>query len=451
MCHIHRPKIIDARGAWCWGSIQVASDILRITIPEQWLSEAVYPVVVDPTIGSTTIGSQIKWYDEETKKYYDLILTKRMIFNKYKLPDTMPADTECKAYIYSYRKYKDNDGAYPCIYSDTRWAGGPDRRLTWAEEWIDLVVPKSTDAGWKTRNFYIRDTIQSGTTVHFGMATNTAMLPRWDETDYALSFEGYYDKSGTCLPDKVSDISFPENWKLSMYFTYERVAQNYQCRLFSGVGAGTVTQKSAGYNRRANEQCTMNDVQFWEYRIIRKIYEGLKVIDSLILKQCAQYFREIYEYVRCDSRMKSLYTIVRRIYDWASGYGWMWSSFFLTRLLKDKLKVKSKQRRNGLYRRTVDEITVVRGNLRKSFVILRLIMDRVENSACVKASWKFIRLVLDDVEADSSAGRRLFIVIRLAAGCFVKSKVLGSLLRAQSEICVKSKITRVMELESRMK
>jgi hypothetical protein len=363
----------------------------------------------------------------------------------------MPADTECKAFIYSYRRYKDNDGAYPCIYSDTRWAGGPDRRLTWAEEWIDLVVQQSADAGWKTRNFYIRDTIQSGTNVHFGMATNTAMLPRWDETDYALSFEGYYDKSGTCLPDKIPNIAFPENWKLSMYFTYERVAQNYQCKLFSGVGAGTLTQKSMGYKRNANEQCTMNDVQFWEYRIIRKICEGLKVIDNLILKQCAQYFREIYEYVCCDSRMKSLYTIVRRIYDWAVGYGWMWSSFFLTRLLKDKLKVKSKQRRNGLYRRAIDEKTAVSGVLRKSFVILRLIMDRVENTMLLLAARKFKRLVFDEAEANSSAERRLFVVVVLAAGCFVKSKVLGSLLRAQSEICVKSKITRVMEIESRIK
>jgi hypothetical protein len=40
LCHIHRPLIIDARGRRCWGELAIAGNELRITIPEQWLSEA---------------------------------------------------------------------------------------------------------------------------------------------------------------------------------------------------------------------------------------------------------------------------------------------------------------------------------------------------------------------------------------------------------------------------
>jgi hypothetical protein len=58
LCHIHRPEIIDARGRRCWGDLSIMGNELRITVPERWLSEAKYPVVVDPTIGTSTVGSQ---------------------------------------------------------------------------------------------------------------------------------------------------------------------------------------------------------------------------------------------------------------------------------------------------------------------------------------------------------------------------------------------------------
>jgi hypothetical protein len=60
LCHIHRPEIIDARRRRCWGDLAVIGNELWITIPEWWLSEAAYPVIVDPTIGTTTIGSQYR-------------------------------------------------------------------------------------------------------------------------------------------------------------------------------------------------------------------------------------------------------------------------------------------------------------------------------------------------------------------------------------------------------
>ena len=63
LCHIHRPLIIDSRGQRCWGDLSVTGNKLCITILETWLSEAKYPVVVDPTIGTTTVGSHEKWYD----------------------------------------------------------------------------------------------------------------------------------------------------------------------------------------------------------------------------------------------------------------------------------------------------------------------------------------------------------------------------------------------------
>lgn len=57
--HIYRPKIIDKNGNWIWGELNIdeQTGILTITIDQQWLDGAIYPVLVDPTFGYTTVGS----------------------------------------------------------------------------------------------------------------------------------------------------------------------------------------------------------------------------------------------------------------------------------------------------------------------------------------------------------------------------------------------------------
>lgn len=62
--HIYRPKIIDAKGDWTWGEMNIDNGILSVTIPEKWLDSAVYPVVVDPTFGYTSTGGS----SNETRK-----------------------------------------------------------------------------------------------------------------------------------------------------------------------------------------------------------------------------------------------------------------------------------------------------------------------------------------------------------------------------------------------
>jgi hypothetical protein len=57
LCHIHRPKIVDARGRWAWGDIWIDRGLLTMRLPEKWLGEAKYPVTVDPVVGSSMIGA----------------------------------------------------------------------------------------------------------------------------------------------------------------------------------------------------------------------------------------------------------------------------------------------------------------------------------------------------------------------------------------------------------
>lgn len=57
--HIYRPKITDAKGDWVWAELNIdeAKGKLIITVDQNWLDEAVYPVVVDPTFGYETMGA----------------------------------------------------------------------------------------------------------------------------------------------------------------------------------------------------------------------------------------------------------------------------------------------------------------------------------------------------------------------------------------------------------
>ncbi len=54
--HIYRPKAIDADGNEVWAELFYADGVLSVTVPQNFLEGATYPVRVDPTFGYTTIG-----------------------------------------------------------------------------------------------------------------------------------------------------------------------------------------------------------------------------------------------------------------------------------------------------------------------------------------------------------------------------------------------------------
>jgi len=56
--HIYRPHVTDAKGntEWCSLNINEATNLLTITISQEFLDNAIYPIIVDPDVGYTTIG-----------------------------------------------------------------------------------------------------------------------------------------------------------------------------------------------------------------------------------------------------------------------------------------------------------------------------------------------------------------------------------------------------------
>ncbi len=56
--NIFRPKIVDSNGDWTWGELKIdeKQKILSITIPQEFLNKAIYPIIVDPTFGYSVEG-----------------------------------------------------------------------------------------------------------------------------------------------------------------------------------------------------------------------------------------------------------------------------------------------------------------------------------------------------------------------------------------------------------
>lgn len=55
--HIYRPKAIDANGQEVWAVLDYQNEVLSVTVPQEFLDTAIYPVRVDPTFGYTSVGA----------------------------------------------------------------------------------------------------------------------------------------------------------------------------------------------------------------------------------------------------------------------------------------------------------------------------------------------------------------------------------------------------------
>lgn len=67
--HIYRPRIEDSVGSWVWGELHIENGILSVTIPQDFLDNAVYPVkhAAGLTFGYTSNGATDWLYSGATR------------------------------------------------------------------------------------------------------------------------------------------------------------------------------------------------------------------------------------------------------------------------------------------------------------------------------------------------------------------------------------------------
>jgi hypothetical protein len=246
LCHIHRPLIIDARGRRCWGELSIVGDELRITIPEQWLSEAAYPVTVDPTVGTTTIGTQQEWPDDNFGDFVEFGWD--IAVNRFLAPETI--NGACMAYAYTYESDY-NEGGHGVMYSDN--SNKPLTKRSRNEEWFTLYG-FGRNEGWGRGPFELNSAIPGGTYIWFGIHADEIWWPLFD-----YGSRCYFSHNNTVYypPNTFPTPNYYLDMKLSMYFTYTN-GQNFTRTIYQWAGMTDKRKLKADYKRKTTQTTKVN-------------------------------------------------------------------------------------------------------------------------------------------------------------------------------------------------
>ena len=217
--HIYRPRIEDATGAWCWGELNIdaRAGLLTVTIPQEWLDKAVYPVrhAAGLEFGYTTAGgtSKLMWTDHT---------------HLCKATST-PASSGPLSSISCYLSDPGTDHFNPALYSDS--SGSPLDRLAYLNSGGMLV---GSSASWITTNLSYAN-ITSGSQYWLGLK---------GDPSGSTQFTYYYD---TSVNNEVAIALYVTTWpnpwtaplsnkeKISIYATYAAGGG------VSGILAGTLS------------------------------------------------------------------------------------------------------------------------------------------------------------------------------------------------------------------
>jgi hypothetical protein len=402
LCHIHRPEIIDARGRRCWGELAVIGNELRITIPEWFLSEVNYPVIVDPTIGTTTIGKQTHWDNVDNESYDQLIIETSIAVNRFLLSDTF--NGTATAYVYAYEKDYEDD-CKPVIYSDN--SNSPLTRRSSNEGTFDIAVGGGKPAGWRSTSFQTNTSLASGSYIWFGISS-LYFAPRFD---YGTKcYIDYWDHLPTQTPNTFPLLSVNDyyNFKLSMYFSFSVAGQNYQRILTQGVTLSDSRTIALNYKRVIDQSVHPEATIMKFLEICKSINERLGSFDiaSKMISFCS----------RIQDTLYSL-DIAKKMF---------------------------------LHIRQIQEVLNMSVTLYNFRALIRGLYDitRIEDET--KIGYLHYRMISETAQVVSSVLRGMVYFAHIITVAFVRDYLLSRFLKAKTEITLKSCVVREIKINSKI-
>jgi hypothetical protein len=315
LCHIHRPEIIDSRGRQCWGDLSVVGNELRITIPETWLSEAKYPVIVDPTIGTTTIGSQIKIYNPYMGVEHNLIFGYQIPVNRFLAPENIHGACTVHAYVHSSRT---STYDRPVMYSDD--TGKPLAKLSGDEGVIDFSGTSGQPPGWRSAPFSCDTPAEAGAYCWFGL------FAQYWQTAYDYGGTLYAEVLGTTYYDleTIPDLYPRDNLastlygnmlsilgelRLSMYFSYT-AAQHHVRTLTQGITLTEAPKLTGAYKRSTTETVRLADSKSQWGAYVRGL--RMEAANRAETRHGGEYYRKQADTVQAEGiPLRSLFIFVR--------------------------------------------------------------------------------------------------------------------------------------------
>ena len=443
LCHIHRPEIIDARGRRCWGELSVVGNELRIIIPEWWLSEAAYPVIVDPTIGTTTVGSQYKWDSDPPEPFIQLMFEGSIAVNRFLVSETI--NGLCTAYMYSYVDNYDENGGRPVLYSDN--GNSPLTRKSVNEGFADFTVNKNKPAGWRSSTFNSNGSIANGSYIWFGVFADFFWEPRFDYG--AKCYIGdWYDKGDT-VPNTypMYNVNWYFDFKLSMYFTYSS-AQNYVLTLTQGVNLSDGRKLTAEYKRSTVETVNSPTVLNPSVAFFRQCL--MNVSNSMSIERLPLFARYVFEQIGVTEQFHNKREISRKCEETTTVHEEVKRSQGFFRKLADGLTGTDNAFSPVLFIRFIPETQGITDTIHQCGNYIRGLYEIAESIAETSRQGEFYRKQTDTANADGSVFRGLLIFVRILTTSFVRDFLLHRFLIAREELVLKSCITRVITLESKI-
>jgi hypothetical protein len=401
LCHIHRPEIIDSRGRRCWGDLSVAGNKLSIAIPENWLSEAKYPVVVDPSFGTETVGSQTHWKNIFDGSYKKLFFEKSLGVNRSCLFDAYCG--MATAYVYAYDS-ESHGRCKPVLY--TNEMGGPWARLSGSEGNCDITVNAGKPAGWRSATFQIKDKISEITWLWFGVFCD-GFAPLFDFG--APCSWNSWEHLGNDIPDPypLPQPIIQYNFILSMYFTYD-MPLNYALVLDQRVMPSETRKLIGNYQRNARQTVQGRD------------------------------FANRFE-VFCRSAVQAVKSAMS-----------LKGSPLLIRKAVEAVAALAETERRGDYCRSVVQTVKNTLSLKRPLALIRKATEAVAALGKTARSGDFCRSQQDTAGVRGAALRSLSVFIRLLTGGAIRDFIAGRFLKSKEELVVKSPVAREITLDSKL-
>jgi hypothetical protein len=174
--HIYRPKIVDDNMSAVWGDINITADSLYIIVPSEFLKNATYPIIIDPTMGFTTAGGSNETMGEDD-----------IFFNFLPFDTVDAAGSLDSAYMYSARGFvTDLCTIQVAVYTKEASVNNCDSVAVANIAYVDAVV--SISPAWIDAAFPAGDSVEADGTYICGQCSNR------DDADSDCYH--YYDTDG---------------------------------------------------------------------------------------------------------------------------------------------------------------------------------------------------------------------------------------------------------------
>jgi hypothetical protein len=448
LCHIHRPEIIDARGRRCWGDLSISGNRLCITIPEKWLSEATYPVVVDPTVGTTTVGSQITGPNPDNTTFDRPLLDGHIGVCKSTVPQN--GKGQCMAYVYAYYHEWFFEGATPVLFTDKQ--NKPYWRISKKQKIIDITVEPWSNPRWCTNTFQIDGEITAGSNVWFGVQSSY-FSTRFDYGGDCYKFcndEDYWLDDD--LPEYVEiDTRWDtyQNIKFSWYFSYTGITSlNYVRTITQGVSLTDSRKLKASYKRSTTQTARVNSACSRFEGFYRNC--AMTVYNTLNVGRFPEFIRRITEDIRLTAAKSENCSLTRVCSDNANAFTENKTFLSICREIRDGLKGTDTQTVSVLIMRSVADYVAITQHTRHWGAFIRGLLVTAGNIDEIGHKAEYYRFNTDTVQAEGKAIRGLIVFIRIIAKALVRNYVIWRFLKAKKEIVLKSPISREIILDSKL-